>query len=175
MSRLQIRRIDSKTCCLTGIHPTLVICLQELPGILELRGKPHADARLFPAPTAHDEAINTDWAETIQPELQHLFATAGETVARDLTQLKPSPRHPDQYFLTFPAAHLPAWMNALNQARLILAALTGLDEIDMNVAYATLDQRKAAAAARVDCLGALLHLLVQRELRGSRKPSRPPA
>ena len=155
MNPLRLTVVHGKHLRLTGIDPVLAICLQELPAILELRGKPEAHARLFPAPTAGDAAANREWTETIEPELRHLFVSAGETVSRDLTQLRTSPRHPDQKFLTFPLAHLPAWMNAVNQARLILAALANLDEIDMNVPYPTLDPRKAAAVVRIDVLAML--------------------
>lgn len=162
MNHLRLTLLQGKHLRLTGIDPVLAICLQEIPAILELRGKPEAHARLFPAPTPDDVATNRDWTETIEPELRHLFVSAGETVSRDLTQLRPSPRHADQKSLTFPIAHLPAWMSAVNQARLILAALAGLDEIDMNVPYATLDPRKAAAVVRIDVLAMLLERFVRR-------------
>jgi len=161
MNHLRLTIIHGKHLRLTGIDPVLAICLQELPAILELRGKPEAHVRLFPAPTSNDAATNSEWTETIEPELRHLFVSAGETLGRDLTQLRTSPRHADQKFLTFPLAHLPAWMNAVNQARLILAAVTGLDEIDMNVPYPTLDARKAAAVVRIDVLAMLLERFVR--------------
>jgi hypothetical protein len=163
---LRLHTVNHKHLRISGIHPLLAACLQELPVILEWRDKPQAHDRLFPAPTATDEAANRDWHETVTPELRHLFASAGEIVSRDLTQLKPSPRQAGYKTLTIPLAHVPAWMNALNQARLILAALHGLDEIDMNLAYDTLDARKAPAVVRVDVFGILLEHFVRRELSG---------
>ncbi len=170
MNGLRLSAVNSKHLRITGIDPLLARCLQELPAILQLRDKPEAQARLFPPPTAADDAANRDWRETVAPELRHLFASAGETVSRDLTQLKPSPRDARFQTLTIPLAHVPAWMNALNQARLILAAIHGLDEIDMNIAYDQLDPRKAPAVLRVDLLGMLLERFVRRELSGPARP-----
>jgi hypothetical protein len=161
---LHLSAADGKHLRISGIDPLLALCLQELPAILELRDQPEAQARLLPSPTAGDETANRDWRETVAPELRHLFASAGEIVSRDLTQLKPSPRDARFRTLTIPLAHVPAWMSALNQARLILAAIHGLDEIDMNVAYDQLDPRKAPAVLRVDVLGMLLEHFVRREL-----------
>lgn len=169
MSSPRLRAVNGKHLRLTGIDPLLALCLQELPAILQWRDKPEAQARLFPAPTAADDAANRDWRETVAPELRHLFASAGEIVSRDLTQLKPGSRDARFQSLTIPLAHVPAWMNALNQARLILAAIHGLDEIDMNVAYEALDPRKAPAVVRVDVLGMLLELFVRRELSGDER------
>ena len=59
------------------------------------------------------------WVTT---ELHHLFVTAGESGERDLTGLQPEPETQNQFRATFSAAHLLAWMSAINQTRLILAA-----------------------------------------------------
>ncbi|HUK83329.1 MAG TPA: DUF2017 family protein [Verrucomicrobiae bacterium] len=162
MNALRVRAVNQKQLCISGIDPLMAVCLQELPQILELRDR--VRARLFPSPTTDDAIANREWQESITPELRHLFVSAGEAVARDLTRLKPTPRNANCSSITFPAAHRSAWMSALNQARLILSELFGVDEIDMNVPYHSLGEAKGVAVIKIDLFGTLLHRLVQREL-----------
>jgi hypothetical protein len=95
------------------------------------------------------------------PELHHLFAAAGETVARDLATLAPDPSHQNHFQITFAADHLNAWMSALNQARLILGELFSVTDTDMNSADFDLDEPKGLAIFRIHILGYLLQLLVE--------------
>jgi hypothetical protein len=160
----QVSAVDEKNIRISGIDPLLAVCLQELPQILELRDKPSVHPRLFPSPTINDAAANREWQESIEPDLRHLFVSAGEIVARDLTRMKSNPQNPDLRSITLPAEHLAAWMSALNQARLILAELFHIDEIDMNIPYEALGRDKGVAVIRIDLFGTLLDRLVQREL-----------
>jgi Domain of unknown function (DUF2017) len=175
VTRLQIQFVNQKDLRISGINPLLTGCLHELPRILELRDNPSARARLLPPPTRKDAAINQEWKEAVEPDLRHLHVSAGETVTRDLTGLKPSPQLPDSCFVIFPATHTSAWVSALNQARLILAVLANVDEIDMNLPFSQLTREKVLAVIQIHAFGVLLDKFVQRELKPARtaKPNRP--
>ncbi len=56
----------------------------------------------------------------MRPELRHLFLSARKTVEADLEKLSDRPGHLGR--LIVPRAHGDAWLNTLNQARLILAS-----------------------------------------------------
>jgi hypothetical protein len=172
--KIQVRMVDEKNLRISGLHPFMTACLQELPVILEYRDKPKVHDRLFPAPTKDDAAINQDWQETVGHDLQHLFRSSGEIVTRDLVALKPSPKNPERYSITFPAPHQSAWMNALNQARLVLAELFEVDEIDMNLPVDKISPSKLLAIIKIDQFGFLLQHFVQRELNAAQRPRRKP-
>jgi hypothetical protein len=175
VTRLQVQSANQKHVRVSGISSLLAACLHDLPRILELRDNPAARARLLPPPTIEDTAINQEWKESVEPDLRHLLVSAGETITRDLTGLKPSPRLVDCSFVIFPATHVSAWMSALNQARLILAVLANVDEIDVNVSLSQLSGNKVLAVIQINVFGQLLDRFVQRELKPTRhkKPNRP--
>jgi hypothetical protein len=58
----------------------------------------------------------------VEPELRRLFRTATETVAADLEQLNGNEKPFANRKLRIPTQHADAWLNALNQARLVIAA-----------------------------------------------------
>jgi hypothetical protein len=160
MNRFRVSAPDEKHISITGIPPVVVFCLRELPHILEKRDTPDARARLFPSPTRDDAKANADWEQLIVPELRHLFVTAGETVARDLAKLEEESTETHSCRVTFAAAHLNAWMSALNEARLILGELFDVTEQDMNREDFDLDDPKQFAILKIGALGWLLQLFV---------------
>jgi hypothetical protein len=164
MISLRVRSVDAKRIRISGIHPLLAVCLQELPLILELRDKEPVRARLFPPPTVEDTAANREWQESIEPDLRHLFVSAGETVVRDLTGLAPQPRAPARLCVTISAMHVNAWMSAINQARLILGVLFGIvDEQDMRIADLDSHNPRHVAIVKIELLGELLGRFVELE------------
>jgi hypothetical protein len=171
MIALRVQPFDEKRIRISAIPPLLAVMLRELPEILELRDSPDAQARLFPNPTAKDDKVNHEWHQVAAPELRHLFVSAGETVARDLTALTADETTPDHYQVTFPIEHVNAWMSALNQARLILAAVHKLRDQDMNRTDFDPKSSKDVAALRIHLLGYLLHLFV--ELENGGEPENP--
>jgi uncharacterized protein DUF2017 len=176
MTELRIQPVGTKHIRISGLHPLMAVFLQELPEILEFRDKPPAHERLYPTPTADDGAANREWQDSIEPELRHLFTSAGDTVARDLTGLAPQPGTPARLCVTISAAHVSAWMSAINQARLILGALFGIaDEQDMFIAAFDPQNPKHTAAFRIEALGELLHKFVELEAgeRSEPPPGRP--
>ncbi|MGD0016726.1 MAG: DUF2017 family protein [Verrucomicrobiia bacterium] len=163
MNRLRVRAIDEKHICISGIPLLLVFCLRELPHILEKRDTPDARARLFPAPTRDDAKANQDWEQLMAPELRHLFVTAGETVARDLSRsrgIEEESAKSHSCRITFAAAHLNAWMSAINEARLILGEIFDVTEQDMNQEDLDLDNPKQFAVLKIGALGWLLGHLI---------------
>ena len=161
MTGLGVQPFDEKHIRISGIPPVLALMLRELPEILELRDSPDAQARLFPNPTAEDQTVNDEWREVTGPELRHLFVSAGETVARDLTALAADETAAEEHQVTFPVEHVNAWMSALNQARLILAAIHNIRDKDMNRTDFDPTSSKDVAALRIHLLGYLLHLFVE--------------
>jgi hypothetical protein len=171
MISLRVRPVDNKHIRISGIHPYLAELLCELPEILGQRDSPAARARLFPKPSSDDPKLNEDWQQIVGPELRHLFVSAGEIVARDLTGLQPETPATGTLRVTFPAEHINAWMSALNQARLILGELHGVTEEDMNTGLVELRTPKQHAVLRIHLLGYLLQLFV--ELESGEAPGEP--
>ncbi len=161
MIDLSVQPLDEKRILISGIPSVLAAMLRELPEILELRDSPDARARLHPNPTAGSDNINREWHQLADPELRHLFVSAGETVTRDLTALTADKENGDAWQVAFPIEHVPAWMNALNQARLILGEVHKIDEAEMNRTDFDPQSPKHMAALRVHLLGYLLHLFVE--------------
>ena len=138
---MQVWRVDPQTLAIGGLDPLLCELLQQIPLHADPEDHPAARARLFSPPAAAGEepALHADWQEYVEPELRQLFESALETVRRDLAGFPP-PTPAREYTLRIPIAHLDAWLNALNQARLALAARHEVTERDM--------ERVPAKAAR---------------------------
>ena len=170
MSDLRVEEVEEKNLRISGIDPFLAVCLYEVP---EIVGHPETypgaettgeTARcLYPDPTDKDAAFNAEWLRLVVPELQHLFVSAVETFSRDLTGLRHESPETDYRQVTFPAAHASAWVSALNQARLILAELFGVDEMDIGMENFDLDSAKQRAVLKIHLFGYLLQLFVDRE------------
>ncbi len=148
-----------------GISVLFVLMLQEVPAILEDRHSPAPRERLFPAPTESDADWNESWQHLVTPELEALFHSAGETMARDMAAMSPQDKEATSYRVEISPAHVNAWISALNQARLILGARFNLTEEDLNDdTRVNLRDRRRVAAMKIRFLGIFLELLVQAQL-----------
>jgi hypothetical protein len=97
-----------------------------------LDGAPAAEKRLFSAPTNGEESEFCDeWKVYVEPELRRLFETATETVAADLEQLNGNEKSLANRTLCIPFRHADAWLSALNQARLVIAAKNEFTESEL--------------------------------------------
>lgn len=163
MIHLRISPTDAKRIRISGIDPFLGACLAQLPQILEQRDLPAAHTRLFPDPTDSDITTNESWQELISPDLHYLFASTGETVARDLTAMQLESPNSESLVIEFPVEHTAAWINAINQARVILGAVHDVTEEDLTTEIEALRTAKDHALLTIDLLGYLLELFVQRE------------
>jgi hypothetical protein len=115
-----IRRLKENAIELIQIEPIEAELLRQVPGVCESGGDDQSEARLFssPADPSEHQFLN-DWAEYVRPELRHLFLSTRKTVKEDLETLSIIPGRLGR--LVIPCSHSDAWLNALNQARLILA------------------------------------------------------
>jgi Domain of unknown function (DUF2017) len=108
---------------ISDLDPFLAELLRQVPVSADPKGVPAAEQRLFtpPADSAETE-ICKEWKMYVEPELRRLFRSATETVAADLKQLGGNEKQFANRTLRIPAKNTDAWLNALNQARLALAA-----------------------------------------------------
>ena len=127
-----IRRLKENSIELVDIEPIEAELLRQVPGICESGGDSRSEARLFsnPADSGEDQFLN-DWAEYVRPELKHLFLKARNTVKEDLEKLSNKPGRLGR--LIVPRAHSDAWLNALNQARLILATKYNFSDRELSM------------------------------------------
>ncbi len=114
------------------IPPLLAGLMRQIPGLFE-GDSPGVEDRLFPSPTQdpREEGLREDWKAHVEPELHAFFLSARQVVEADLRGFQESGGN---YTLEFPAVHAEAWLNALNQARLCLAAEHHLDEAELSQA-----------------------------------------
>jgi hypothetical protein len=108
---------------ISELDPFLAELLRQIPASANPEGVPSAKERLFSLPAERSEKeICAEWKLYVEPELRRLFQTATETVAADLEQLKGNEKLFANRTLRIPSKHAEAWLSALNQARLVIAA-----------------------------------------------------
>lgn len=108
---------------ISDLDPFLAELLRQIPASADPEGVPAAKQRLFTLPADPSEKkICEEWKLYVEPELRRLFRSATETVIEDLKQLGGKEKSFVNRTLRIPGNHADAWLNALNQARLALAA-----------------------------------------------------
>lgn len=110
------------------IHPMLAEFVRAIPSVIEPdHWSPDAEARIFPDASDDPalESVRAEWKAYVEPDLHEYFRSSRETVISDLKQMKTVG---EESALEIPVAHAEAWLNALNQARLALAAGFDFDE-----------------------------------------------
>ncbi len=114
---------------ISDLDPFLAELLRQIPASTDPGGVPAAKERLFssPADTSQKEACR-EWKLYVEPELRRLFQSATETVSGDLEQLDGKEKSAGHCTLRIPTEHADAWLNALNQARLVIAARCNFTE-----------------------------------------------
>ena len=144
---------------LSGLNSFLCGLLKAIPLLAEPDGSAAVEARLYPPPVDEPEPeFQEDWHEYVAPGLRELFQSALETVRQDVAGL-PAVAPNEDCTLRFPAAHLDAWLNALNQARLALAARHRISERDMEAIPDHGDER-ALALFQIHVYGVLQEWIV---------------
>ncbi len=148
---------------LRDIPPVFVDLLREVSRPAPAAGQA-GHGRLFPLPAgeeAGDEALCSDWQELVHPGLEALFCEARETVAKDLANLRPG--RGGGWILPLPAAHLEAWLSALNQIRLVLAEEHGFGEADLaSSSLPDPDEARGRALLQMHLYGYLQEMILQR-------------
>ena len=116
---------------ISGLDPFLAELLRQIPASANTEGAPEAEARLFTQPSIEKE-ICAEWKSYVEPGLRRLFRNATETVAADLEQLNGNEKSLHNRTLKIPFEHADAWLNALNQARLVIATNYEFSDEELN-------------------------------------------
>jgi hypothetical protein len=114
------------------LDPFLAELLRQVPESTNPEGVEGGQQRLFSSPApASEREMCAEWKLYVEPELRRLFQTATQTVAADLQQLNGGSKPFANCTLRIPAENADAWLNALNQARLVIAAKYNFSEADL--------------------------------------------
>ena len=116
---------------ISDLDPFLAELLRQIPASTNSEGARDAEARLFSRPSAEKE-ICTEWKSYVEPELRRLFRSSTQTVAEDLAQLNGNEKSLRNRGLIIPFEHADAWLNALNQARLVIAEKNKFSDEELN-------------------------------------------
>ena len=123
---------NNGTLEISEIDPFLAELLRQIPASANPEAVPAAEQRLYSAPAGPDEnEFCQEWKVYVEPELRRLFQSATETVAADLGQLAAEEKPFANGTLRIPQEHSDAWLNALNQARLAIAAKYDFTEAEL--------------------------------------------
>jgi len=144
---------------LSKLDPFIKQLLLSLPEEAGNTGSEAAQDRILPHPgkDVGDDFMDL-WREEIQPELLHIFQSSVETVRGDLQQLDEGTKNT----VKIPGDHKDAWLNALNQARLCIAANEEFNEGDMaDMMNPRIDNERDLALFKVHFFGLLQELLLR--------------
>jgi Domain of unknown function (DUF2017) len=154
---LEVRELD----------PFLAELLRQIPESAQPKDCPAAEERLFSPPAAMEQnELCGEWKLYVVPELRRLFQSATETVRQDLAQLQDTKKPFANCTLRIPLAHAEAWLSALNQARLAIAASYQFSEKDLCDHYRSpLGSRRDLGLFQVNFYGFLQEFIL-REING---------
>ena len=153
---LSVRAVEDNLLLLEGVDRAIAMCLRQVPAILARRDFDISRKRFHPHAIPADTGRNDEWHRLMDDDLRHLFEAAADTFARDLKELDMRREE-----ARFPAAHLKAWMNAINQARVVLSEEHGFKAIDMQSDDFSSGSQRDAALLQVQLLGYVLQVLVE--------------
>ena len=153
---MRILREQDGSFLVSKVEPHLHDLFRGIPAAADPEENAAARDRLFPMPLKGSEAeeFREEWREFVQPGLRHWFENAVVTVETDLEQLD------DKNSFVIPAKHVDAWLNALNQARLALAAKFGIGEEDMDRDSAPLENERDFVLFQIHFYGFIQECLV---------------
>jgi len=156
---------------ISELDPFLAELLRQIPASADPEGTPAAEKRLFSPPTSGTETeICAEWKLYVEPELRRLFQTATETVAADLEQLDGNEKKIAST-LRIPSKHADAWLSALNQARLVIAAKYNFTDRELGDHFRSpIGSRRDLSLFQVNFYGFLQEFIL-RELGGWEKGS----
>ncbi|HEV2095467.1 MAG TPA: DUF2017 family protein [Chthoniobacterales bacterium] len=129
-------RRDGDCIELLDLDPFLAELLRQIPASTKAEGVDSAERRLFSEPAAATEKeLCAEWKVYVQPELRRLFGHATDIVVADLEQLASNEKPFANCTLRIPTRNAEAWLNALNQARLAIAAKFDFTESELSDHY----------------------------------------
>jgi Domain of unknown function (DUF2017) len=156
---LEIRELD----------PFLAELLRQIPESAQPKDSPAAQERLFSPPARPEEKVlRAEWKLYVVPELRRLFQSATETVRQDLQQLHCTSKPFANCTLRIPMAHADAWLNALNQARLAIAATYQFSDHELCDYRSPLGSRRDLSLFQVNFYGFLQELILREMEEGKR-------
>jgi len=164
---------NNGTLEISEIDPFLAELLRQVPASGNPEAVPAAEERLFspPADPAKEKEMCAEWKLYVEPELRRIFESATETVEGDLRQLGDSEKPFENCTLRIPIANADAWLNALNRARLALAAKFDFSENELSDHYRSpIGSRRDLSLFQVNFYGFLQEFIL-RELECSAEPS----
>ena len=124
-------KVGSKAVVLRDVRGFFRDLIDGIPVAAEGRHEPKVSERIFSSPGCDDDAeFQADWKEHVQTDLEMIFSSANDVVRRDLKAAETSDSG-ETTSIHIPFAHVPSWLNSLNQARLTLAARHDFVEKDM--------------------------------------------
>jgi len=155
---------------ISELDPFLAELLRQIPASANPEGAEAAEQRLFSSPTNGKETeICAEWKLYVEPELRRLFQTATETVSADLEQLNGNEKSLGNRTLCIPSKHADAWLNALNQARLVIAAKYNFTDGELGEHFRSpIGSRRDLSLFQVNFYGFLQEFIL-RELDGWEK------
>jgi hypothetical protein len=148
---------------MTEIDPFLAELLRQIPGSTKPEGVPAAEKRIYTPPAGADEKeLCAEWKLYVEPELRKQFQSATEIVESDLRQLAENDKPFANRTLRIPREHSDAWLNALNQARLTIAARYDFTEAELSDHYRSpIGSRRDLGLFQVNFYGFLQEFILQ--------------
>lgn len=117
--RLLFQTNEDGSVLLGGLDDFLVSLIRDLPQVGS--PEPKSESRLFPSLTeGRQPEADADWAEFVRPDLEAHFQMNRDRVEEDCQKISPEGQR--SFKLEIPQESAPAWIHAINQARLSLAA-----------------------------------------------------
>jgi len=159
---------------ISDLDPFLAELLRQIPASAEAE-ESSVRQRLFSLPAdASEKEICAEWKLYVEPELRSLFQTATETVTADLEQLNGKEKSVRNCTLRIPTQHADAWLNALNQARLAIAAKCNFTDGELCDHYRSpIGSRRDLSLFQVNFYGFLQEFIL-REVSGDGPVERQP-
>ena len=119
IQRLLFQTNEDGSVLLGGLDEFLVTLIRDLPEVGS--PEPESEPRLFPSLTeGRQPEADADWAEFVRPELEAHFQVNRDRVLADCLKIRQDGQR--SFTLEIPQESAPAWIHAINQARLSLAA-----------------------------------------------------
>lgn len=158
---------------ISDIDPFLAELLRQIPVSTRPEAVPAAEERLYSPPALPDEKeLCAEWKVYVEPELRRLFKTATQTVESDLRQLGETEKPFANCSLRIPREHSEAWLNALNQARLAIAAKYDFTEAELCDHYRSpIGSRRDLSLFQVNFYGFLQEFILREMECGEAPPA----
>ena len=153
---------QNETLEIRELDPFLAELLRQIPESAQPKDSPAAQERLFSPPAMPEEKVLcAEWKLYVVPELRRLFQSATETVRQDLQQLHCTNKPFANCTLRIPMAHADAWLSALNQARLAIAATYQFSDHELCDYRSPLGSRRDLSLFQVNFYGFLQELILR--------------